>query len=286
MNFNEQLKRLEQQDSEKGLFKKKHHADEQDPSQPAEAQPQVQESAQAPQPVQAGAQPQPAAFTAPAQQELKSVNEPQPAQTSYTFAESSDVGDLDSESQKIKKGNRRFKAAVALTIVVLAVGVAANWYWENSDISESVTPVLSELGEKTKTIGEATYVDATTEATEATTQNEYFSSARVERQQARDEALENLQSVADGATGSVKEKAEANIEKISSYMTIENKIETLVKAKGINNCLAIVSDDGQSVQIIVDSEKLEDQTILRIKEIAIDQLGCSYENVTIIQSKQ
>lgn len=277
MNFNEQLKRLEQQENEKGLFKKSHRAQEPEQTQPQQAA----ENAQA-QPEEA--QPQQAAFTAGPQQEtVKNVNEPLVQQEPLQFAQDSDVESTGEESKKIKKGNRRFKAAVALTIVVLAVGVAANWYWENSDISDSIQPVLSAVEEKTKTIGEATYVDATTEAT---TQNEYFSTARVERQQARDEALENLQSVADGATGSVKENAEANIEKISSYITIENKIETLVKAKGINNCLAVVSDDGQGVQIIVDSQDLDDQTILQIKEIAIDQLGCSYENVTIIQSKQ
>ena len=277
MNFNEQLKRLEQQENEKGLFKKSHRAQEPEQTQPQ----QVAENAQAP---PEEAQLQQAAFTAGPQQEtVKNVNEPLVQQEPLQFAQDSDVESTGEESKKIKKGNRRFKAAVALTIVVLAVGVAANWYWENSDISDSIQPVLSAVEEKTKTIGEATYVDATTEAT---TQNEYFSTARVERQQARDEALENLQSVADGATGSVKENAEANIEKISSYITIENKIETLVKAKGINNCLAVVSDDGQGVQIIVDSQDLDDQTILQIKEIAIDQLGCSYENVTIIQSKQ
>lgn len=277
MNFNEQLKRLEQQENEKGLFKKSHRAQEPEQTQPQQAA----ENAQA-QPEEA--QLQQAAFTAGPQQEtVKNVNEPLVQQEPLQFAQDSDVESTGEESKKIKKGNRRFKAAVALTIVVLAVGVAANWYWENSDISDSIQPVLSAVEEKAKTIGEATYVDATTEAT---TQNEYFSTARVERQQARDEALENLQSVADGATGSVKENAEANIEKISSYITIENKIETLVKAKGINNCLAVVSDDGQGVQIIVDSQDLDDQTILQIKEIAIDQLGCSYENVTIIQSKQ
>lgn len=277
MNFNEQLKRLEQQENEKGLFKKSHRAQEPEQTQPQQAAENAQaqpEEAQLPQ----------AAFTAGPQQEtVKNVNEPLVQQEPLQFAQDSDVESTGEESKKIKKGNRRFKAAVALTIVVLTVGVAANWYWENSDISDSIKPVLSAVEEKTKTIGEATYVDATTEAT---TQNEYFSTARVERQQARDEALENLQSVADGATGSVKENAEANIEKISSYITIENKIETLVKAKGINNCLAVVSDDGQGVQIIVDSQDLDDQTILQIKEIAIDQLGCSYENVTIIQSKQ
>ncbi|MCD7796629.1 MAG: SpoIIIAH-like family protein [Clostridiales bacterium] len=67
-------------------------------------------------------------------------------------------------------------------------------------------------------------------------------------------------------------------------ISIENKIETLVKAKGIDNCLAVINEDGTKVDIIVDAEELTDTVILQIKEIATAQLGCSYSNVTIIQS--
>ena len=65
----------------------------------------------------------------------------------------------------------------------------------------------------------------------------------------------------------------------------ENKIETLVTAKGVNNCLAVVSTDGKKVDVIVDAEELGDTLIMQIKEIAISQLNCSFEDVSIIQSK-
>lgn len=66
---------------------------------------------------------------------------------------------------------------------------------------------------------------------------------------------------------------------------IENKIETLVTAKGVSNCIAVVSDDGSRVDVIVDVEELTDPVILQIKEVAMQQLGCSFESVSIIQSK-
>ena len=74
------------------------------------------------------------------------------------------------------------------------------------------------------------------------------------------------------------------IASISDIISTENKIETLVKAKGVNNCLAVINEDATKVNVIVDSKDLTDQIILQIKEITVSQLGCSYEDVTIIQS--
>ena len=82
-----------------------------------------------------------------------------------------------------------------------------------------------------------------------------------------------------------KKEAAAKISKISDNITKENKIETLVTAKGINNCIAIINDDGTKVDIIVDVKDLNDTIILQIKDIATSQMNCSFEDVTIIQSK-
>lgn len=185
------------------------------------------------------------------------------------------------EEELKKRKSRRAKVSLSCFVLLLAVGVVGNWYWENSDISTKINTVSSQ---GTKTLGEATFVDATTEAT---TENEYFSQARLERQSARDANLEKLQKVVDSADESEaahKEAAE-KISKISGFISTENKIETLVTAKGVTNCLAIISEDGKKVDIIVDSAELTDKLVLQIKEIAVEQLSCSYENVTIIQSK-
>jgi stage III sporulation protein AH len=176
--------------------------------------------------------------------------------------------------------SRKTKIAISCFVLLLAVGVMGNWYWENSDLSSKVSTISSS---KEKILGEATYVDATTEAT---TENEYFSSARVDRQKARDESLEKLQNIVDSSTedSDAKKEATEKIAEISDMINIENKIETLVTAKGVNNCIVVINEDSNKVDIIVDVDELTDTIILQIKEIATSQLGCSFEDVTIIQS--
>ena len=90
---------------------------------------------------------------------------------------------------KSKREKQEIHAIVACCfLLLLGVGVAGNWYWENSDISAKVSSISSG---RDKVLGEATYVDATT--TQPVKENAYFSSARVDRQTARDESLEKLQ---------------------------------------------------------------------------------------------
>ena len=103
---------------------------------------------------------------------------------------------------------------------------------------------------------------------------------------ARDESLEKLQKIVDSTKETDKAHIAAadKIASISDIISTENKIETLVKAKGVNNCLAVINEDATKVNVIVDSKDLTDQIILQIKEITVSQLGCSYEDVTIIQS--
>lgn len=197
-------------------------------------------------------------------------------------AKKAKVKGIMTEDEIKKRKDKRTKRALSVFVLLLALGLGGNWYWENSDISSKISSVAG----NTKTLGEATYVDATTEpVTEAP--NDYFSSARMDRQNARDKALEQLQNVinaTDESEDSRKAAAES-VAKISSNIEIENKIETLVQAKGVKNCIAVVSDDSSRVDVIVDAEELTDEIILQIKEISIQQLQCSFENVTIIQSK-
>ncbi len=191
------------------------------------------------------------------------------------------VKGIMTEDEIKKKKDKRTKTALSIFVLLLALGLGGNWYWENSDIYSKINTVAGQ----TETLGEATYVDATTEAT-TIVENDYFSSARLERQSARDSALEKLQAVINATDESEESRRAASegVAKLSSHIEIENKIETLVQAKGVNNCLAVVSDDSSRVDVIVDVQDLTDEIILQIKEIATQQLNCSFENVTIIQS--
>lgn len=191
------------------------------------------------------------------------------------------VKGLLTEDQIKKKKSRKTKTAISVFVLLLAVGLGGNWYWENSDISSKISTITA----SNKTFGEATFVDAPTEV-ETENENDYFSSARVDRQKAHDSALEELQQVVNSTSedDEARKVASESIAKLSSNIEIENKIETLVCAKGVNNCIAVVDTEGTRVDVIVDVAELTDDIILQIKEIATEQLSCSFENVTIIQS--
>lgn len=189
------------------------------------------------------------------------------------------------EEEAKRKKSHKTKLAVAAFVLLLGVGIMGNWYYENTDLASSVKPLITST--KTKNLGEAEFVGGTTTTKQAKkSESEYFSSARLEREKARDEALEKLQKVIDSTEESetAKQEASQQVSLISNYISIENKIETLVTAKGVSNCLAVVSNDGIRVDVIVDCEELTDSLILQIKEIAMQQLDCSFENVSIIQS--
>ena len=204
------------------------------------------------------------------------------------FFEEQDNGDISNNEVLVNpadkadnKKRKRYVSAVAAFVIILGVGVMGNWYYQNSDVSSTIQPLIDSATEKT--LGKAELVDATANVEEDT----YFTKARMERNTARDTALEKMQAVVDSADeeSTAKDLAAENIARISNFITIENKIETLVCAKGVSNCVAVIKDDGSGVDVVVDCETLDDTTIMQIKDIAMSQLQCSFENVSIIQYK-
>ena len=111
----------------------------------------------------------------------------------------------------------------------------------------------------------------------------YFSSVQVSRQRTRDEAIEVLQAVVDNesSTETAKNEALAEINKLAGIMATEANIETLIVAKGFEECVAVIS--GDSASIVVSSDGLNVSEIAQINEIVYSEAGISPINVTIIE---
>ncbi|WP_297127941.1 SpoIIIAH-like family protein [uncultured Eubacterium sp.] len=188
---------------------------------------------------------------------------------------------VNPEDKKDRKKRKKYISTVAAFVLILGIGVVGNWYYQNTDVGSTIRPLIDSATEKT--LGKAELVDATTDVKENDT---YFTKARMERNSARDTALEKLQAVVSDTSEneSARTVAAENITRISNFITIENKIETLVCAKGVDNCLAVIKEDGSGVDVIVDCKTLDDTTIMQIKDIAMSQLQCGFEDVSIIQS--
>ena len=111
----------------------------------------------------------------------------------------------------------------------------------------------------------------------------YFSDVQVNRQRSRDEAIEVLQSVVENAasTDTAKNEALAEINKLALVMETEANIESLVVAKGFEECVAVIS--GDSASIVVKCEGLIPAQISQINEIVYDQAGIEPVNIKIIE---
>ena len=111
----------------------------------------------------------------------------------------------------------------------------------------------------------------------------YFSDVQVNRQRSRDEAIEVLQSVVDNAssTATAKEEALAEIQNLAKVMETEANIESLIVAKGFEECVAVIS--GENASIVVKSDGLAAAQISQINEIVYEQAGIDPADIKIIQ---
>ena len=112
--------------------------------------------------------------------------------------------------------------------------------------------------------------------------NTYFSATQVSRQRARDEALEVLQAVVDNAESSETAKTEAlaGISAIAEEIQKEANIESLITAKGFEQCVAVLN--GDTISIIVSADTLQPAQLAQINAIVYEQTGITPAGVTII----
>ena len=184
-------------------------------------------------------------------------------------------------STKVKGAVKKFNTkqlVVVCAILLVGCAVVLNWllYSEAPDESGKQPAINLKDVDFTETLSK--------EAEEASgLDKDYFAVASLDRQRARDEALEVLRAVAESETA-LPEAVEAalnDMSKIADAIACEANIESLVKAKGFEDCIAVISDDGAS--IVVKSDTLTASEIAQIKEIVYEQSGVLPANLTIVQ---
>ena len=182
--------------------------------------------------------------------------------------------------EKVGKRNLVIAGVVLLVglAVVLNVVVFAGRDNDGFDGYDKNSGMSSSYGDET-TAASAEQNDTPTQSTD----DSYFSSTQVSRARARDEALEVLQSVVDSSNTDevAKTQALADISQIAKDMEAESNIETLVVAKGFEQCVAVISSG--AINVVVKAETLTQSDIAIINEIVYEQSGIMPANVKIVQ---
>ena len=145
----------------------------------------------------------------------------------------------------------------------------------NGKYAEKVDKPTKVLGqsELVSTDGAAAEVSANAEG------KDYFASARLTRQQALlKEASEN-----DDVDAETASEAAKSIETLASYTLSEAQIENMVTAKGYEDCVVFMSEDGVSVVVSTGEEGLQTEDIARITDIVKQETGLSAESIKIME---
>ena len=173
---------------------------------------------------------------------------------------------------------------VATMAVLVCTAVALNWHYSSQEGLESAR----EAG--TKLLGEAALVSGQEDVEGAAdesavyTGSDYFASARLTRQQARDNAISLLRDAAEqeGADEAAATEASESIQVLAAYTLQEAQIENLVTAKGYRDCVAFLGDDGVSVVVSTDSGELTAEDVAKITDIAVTETGLPVSGVKIM----
>lgn len=197
------------------------------------------------------------------------------------------------ESKKRRSARGVKPLILAACALVVGLSVYADWSYSNKS-SQSGGYIYNSAvtGEKSKILGEATYVGATPEsvtsddtstALSVQPQDSYFASAAYERQRSRDESLELLQTVVDSSESmpDAKNKALEDMAAIASAMEAETNIETLIRAKGFDDCICVIGSE--DVNVVVKTAGLLTYEVAQIREIVMNELDIPVEKIKIIE---
>ncbi len=204
-----------------------------------------------------------------------------------------------------------WKRNAVVVAIVLFVGAAVylNWSYNHQQTAED--PAASETG---KVLGQAGLVSGTNasaapsattagasvdpsasaapggegDETEAPAQSTgYFASARLNRQQARDSALQLLQQAAADANAdqSIIDDANSSIQAMADCTLTEANVENMVTAKGYGDCVCFVNEDSASVVVSSTGDGLTEGDIAKILEIVKEETGLSADTIRIIEAE-
>lgn len=164
--------------------------------------------------------------------------------------------------------------AVASMVLMLSGAVYVNYLYASGDIENFV--------ETGKNYGDSILVEGNADE-KISDAAAYFSEARVSRQKSRDEAvatIENLYGVAQDDSEQVSVLSEKAGE-IAANMELENKIESMIKAKGFEDCIVYIS--GDYADVMVQTEGLLPTEAAVIKEAIIQETSVPVENISIVE---
>lgn len=180
-------------------------------------------------------------------------------------------------------------AVVGVVLALVCVGIYLNWAYAGEKAKS-----LTEAIDSGKVMDDATLViqdgltspDALEAGGEVQVAKDSFAQLRLSRQTSRDQAVNLLQETISYAEGENSEASNKQLEQIVNMALQESQIESMVMAKGYQDCVAYITDDAISVAVAAPEEGLQAQDVALITDVVRSQCDFGMENIRVIEVKQ
>ena len=167
-------------------------------------------------------------------------------------------------------------AILATVMVLICAGIYLNW-----NASEQEPVDLTETLDAEMVMGETVLEQETEELS-----SDYFAQIRLSRQESRDSAVEVLQeTIAFEDSSDEAAAAVSTLDSLVGDALAESQIESLVIAKGYDDCVAYMSDESINVAVSAPETGLAETDIALISDIVASQTDYALSDIFIIEVK-
>ena len=173
----------------------------------------------------------------------------------------------------------------AAVLVTVCAGIYVNWlYTEQANVAS-----LSDTLDYEKVMSEdglllTDDVAAITEGEEvSTTASDYFAAVRLSRQQARDNAFNMLQEVMTYSETDKAAESAVDLEDIVQTALREEQIESLIIAKGYQDCVAYMTSEGISVAVSAPDGGLKSEDVAVIADVVMGQSNYGLKDIRVVE---
>ena len=204
-------------------------------------------------------------------------------------------------------------AVVATVLLFVCAAVYLNWRYAGNVANDAApagnqTPTASQQDSEsetgteagkdntTKVLGDAALVggvpttlneEPAGTGTAAANTSSYFDTARLSRQQSRDNALSLLReaSAQDNVEQSALDDANRAIQTLAGYTMLEGQVENLIIAKGYADCVAFMGENSISVVVSAAEDGLQMEDVAKITDIILRETDYTADQITIMEAE-
>ena len=167
----------------------------------------------------------------------------------------------------------------AALLVVVCVGIYANWSYSQTQETMDLTDTLNEE----KLLSEDMVVIADKSDYVETTATDYFAAVRLSRQEARDSAVSMLQEAMAYSDDAQADVSADTLDGLVQTALCEAQIESLVIAKGYKDCVAYIGEEGISVAVAAPEGGLQNTDVALIADIVMNQSDFALDNIRVVE---